>query len=346
MKKIILLIQTIICLYISGASAQDYQKLAQTGMQFLSVVSDAKAASMAEAMTSLQLGSSSLFFNPAGMADMDNIIDLTLSKNTWIADINHYTFSIAYKPLGGQLGVFGLSFQNVDYGDFIGTVVDHNPNSKKGYKDTGIFTLSSYAAGLGYAKQITDKFSVGGQVRYAHQDLGNSVIFTEIIDIVENEVVVGQDTITSDVSNELSPFIFDFGTQYKTGIKSLVFGMSVRNFSREIKYVKEGFQAPLVFNIGVSMDLMDLMEPSFFNQKLLLSIDANHLQDKEEQIKIGLQYEMFEVLALRTGYITGEDLNGISYGLGISKLGFAFDYSYTPTDLFENVQRLTARFTF
>jgi hypothetical protein len=61
------------CLLLTNGLAQDNQKLAQSGFQFLSVVSDARAAAMAEAMTSLEIGSSALFFNPAGMADMTSV---------------------------------------------------------------------------------------------------------------------------------------------------------------------------------------------------------------------------------------------------------------------------------
>ena len=65
----------------SGISGEN-KKLAQTGFQFLSVVSDAHASAMAEAMTSLQIGSSALFFNPAGMANMEGLIDISASN--WV----------------------------------------------------------------------------------------------------------------------------------------------------------------------------------------------------------------------------------------------------------------------
>ena len=314
--------------------AQDYQKLAQTGLQFLSVVSDAKAVAMAEAVTTIPMGSSSLFFNPAALAEMETYIDISGSSNKWIADINHYTFSFAINPSDGEYGVFGFSLQSVDYGNFIGTI---KTDDFKGYVDTEIFSLSALAVGFGYARRLSDKFSIGGQVRWVHQDLGESMI--------PNQSVADDSTLHK-VSNEKSPLVFDFGTYYKTGIKSLVFGMSVRNFSTEIKYVDEPFQAPLVFNLGVSMNLFDFMDEVPFDQKLYLSIDANHHQDKNEQLKFGIDYQVLKLLALRTGYITGEDLNGFSFGLGITQSGFTFDYSYTPFDLFDKVQRLTGRISF
>jgi hypothetical protein len=308
------------------------EKIAQTGFQFLSVVSDARAAAMGEAMTSLEIGSSALFFNPAGMADMQGRFDISGSTNKWIADITHTTFAIAFKPSNGEYGVFGLSAQYVNYGDFYGTVVDLA--SPQGYDDTGIFQLSAYAIGIGYAKQLTDKFSVGGQIKYVHQDLGTSVI----------PVIANGDTTKQSISNTLSPFVFDFGTQYRTGIKSLVFGMSVRNFSSEVKYSTDGFQAPLVFTLGISMNIMDLAEKLPFDQSLLLSVDACHYTDHLEQVKFGLEYRILNFVSLRGGFISSDDEGGFSFGIGVSQFGFTLDYAYSPYGVFNNVQRFTARF--
>lgn len=327
------------CLFMSIGQAQD-QKLAQTGFQFLSVVSDARSAGMAEAMTSLRPGSSTLFANPAGMADMETFFDMTASINQWIADIKHYTFSMAFRPARGNYGVIGFSVQSVDYGEFYGTRV--NTRIPAGYDDTGIFKLNALAVGLGYAKQLTDRFSVGGQVRWVHQDLGNSTIAINVRSNPANPTANIGDTAI--VSNKLSPLVFDFGTQFKTGVKSLVFGMSVRNFSTEVKYAEEGFQAPLIFTLGISMDLMDLTEKGSVDQSLIASIDASHYNDHPEQLKFGLEYRVLKTFALRGGYISNNYESGFSFGAGVSKFGFAFDYAYTPFGVFDKVQRITVRF--
>jgi hypothetical protein len=169
------------------------------------------------------------------------------------------------------------------------------------------------------------------------QDLGESMVPV---------INTGVDTTQESVSNKLTPLVFDFGTQFRTGIKSLVFGMSVRNFSAEMKYAEEGFQTPLVFNLGISMNLMDLIGDEIpLDQSLYMSIDASHYRDHPEQIKIGLEYKILKAFALRGGYQSVNDLGGLSFGLGISQFGFAFDYSYTPFGVFNNVQRMTARFS-
>lgn len=332
MKKIIhimFIIFTGLLLFIESSLAQENKKLAQTGMQFLSVESDARAAALAGAVTSTNMGSSSLFFNPACMANITQFVDLAFSQNQWIADINYNTFSMAVNPANGKYGVFGLSIQSVDYGEIQGTIVS---NEQIGYTDTGILNPSAFAAGIGYARSLTDRFSIGGQIKMVRQNLG------------ENFIPVTDSTKTK-VENEISPVAFDFGTLYKTGFKSLVFGMSVRNFSQEMKYEEEGFQLPLVFAMGISMNLFDLLDVGGPEQSLYFSIDATHYRSHPEQLLFGLDYKIINLLSLRAGYVTNNDENDFSFGVGVSQYGFDFDYSYTPFGVFDSVKRITARFS-
>lgn len=336
MKNLFTFFITALLIGIMSTGVYAQHKLAQTGFQFLSVVSDARAAAMADAVTSVETSSSALFFNPASMAEMPTTFDLTASTNKWIADIKHTTFTAAYKlDSQGKYGVIGLSAQVVNYGDFYGTVVD--PASPQGYDDIGIFQLNALAVGVGYAKQLTDRFSVGGQIKWVRQDLGNSTI----------PVVVNADTSKEVVSNKLTPFVFDFGTLFHTGIKSLTFGMSARNFSTQVKYAREGFQAPLVFTLGISMNVLDLVNQLPFKQSLLVSVDASHYIDHPEQVKVGLEYNIMNTISLRGGFASSSYLgSGFSFGLGVTHWGFTIDYAYTPMGVFNNVQRFTARFSF
>ena len=316
-----------------GAAQESKKKLAQTGFQFLSVISNAKAAGMAGAVNSLELGSGSLFFNPAGMAGMDSRFEATASLNQWIASMKHLTFSTALNlsPRTKSLGVLGLTVQSVDYGEILATMVADND---QGYVDLGTFQPSAISVGIGYAKMLSDRFSVGGQVKFVRQDIGESF------------VPVSGDSLTEKRSYNLAPMAFDFGTLFKTGFHSLAFGMSVRHFSKEVKYVEEGFQLPLVFTIGISMDLMDFAEQMKPKHSLVLSVDATHDRSYPEQLMIGINYSLMKILMLRAGYITGDDEEKFSYGFGVSKYGLDLDYGYTPFGLLGNVQRMTARFTY
>ena len=299
-------------------------------MQFLSVISDARAAALAGGVTSLETNSSALFFNPAAMGFREGYFDASFSLNKWIADINHQNISLSVSPAEGDYGVFALSLQLVDYGEILGTIVADND---QGYLDIGNLSASSYAAGIGYAKSLSDKFSVGGQVKYVSQDLAEAT-------------VPATDSTTKSVENKASGFAFDFGTLFKTGFKSLQFGMSVRNFSQEFKFAQEGFELPLTFSLGISMNVFDFTDFQKDQHCLILSVDAIDARSHSAQIAVAGEYTFLDKFMLRIGYLTNSDEQDVSFGLGTSLFGFGFDYSYTPYGVFGNIQRLSARFAY
>ncbi len=305
------------------------EKTAQTGFQFLSVSPDARSAALAGAATTVSQMSSALWNNPATMSEMSKEFDASFSMNKWIADINHNAVSMAYRPDQGLLGVFAVSFLYVDYGTVEGTIFAQN---EQGYLDTGDIRPTAYSLGFGYARSLTNHFSIGGQIKLVHQNLGPALI-----------KLTAEDNIVKQNKNDLSVVAFDFGTTYKTGYKSFVFGMSIRNFSREIKYDDQNFQLPLTFSIGASIDLFDFIKAP--QQNLLLSIDAVHPRSHIEQIKIATEYRYNKILALRLGYLSGADEQNLSFGFGVNTLGIGLDYAYTPFGVFTKVQRVSLRFT-
>jgi hypothetical protein len=322
----ICLIAIIIGLTASLSFAQT--KLAQTGFNFLSVSSDARSSGMGDAVNSLSGFSGAMSHNPASMAEMPTFVNASFNMNKWIADINYISASVIISPSSGDYGNIGLSFQSVDYGDVEGTLVDAgNPN---GYLETGNIKPTAYAIGLGYSRMLNDKFGIGARIKYTTQDLGESYSMAE-------------DGTQSSKKEKADALAFDFGTVYKTGIKSIAFGMSVTNFSKEIKYEEEKFQLPLLFTIGISANLFDFVKLPVTNQEFMLSVDWTHPRSHPEQIKVGAEYKFMKILSLRGGYVNGNDLNDFSFGVGISSFGFEFDYAYTPYDYFDSVQRFTAR---
>ncbi|MCF7826191.1 MAG: PorV/PorQ family protein [Candidatus Marinimicrobia bacterium] len=335
MKKLIIITLAVGMLAQTGFTQN---KMGQTGAQFLSVASDAWGGGMAEAMTIIEMRSASLLFNPAGMARMDARVDIMASQNQWIADITHNLFTMAINPAGGKYGVFGASLMTVDYGEMQGTMVWQND---KGYIDTEIIKPSAYAAGVGYAKSLSDKFAVGAQIKYIGLNYGRSVFPDED---------GNADTVKSHIAFASA---FDVGTIFKTGWHSLAFGMSVRNFSDEVKMEKESFQLPLTLSLGIGMDLFDLFRDSMGDQQLQIAVDALHYRSHPEQLKIGLEYRPVDLLALRTGFYTSEDENtdsfdenDLTFGLGIQQFGLEFDYAYTPKGVWNEVHRVSARFSF
>ncbi len=319
-----------------GLADSEYTKLAQTGFQYLSVVSDARGAAIAGAMTTIPYGSGSLFFNPAGMAEMKQTVDIIASKNTWIAGINHTTLSFAYNPANNKYGVFGFTAQSVNYGDIQGTMVWGND---QGWVETNTFTPSAISLGFGYAVRLSDRFSVGSQIKYAAQQLGNSVV--EIHPVVTTE----PDSLTV-LKYSTNAIAIDFGTMFKTGFKGVVFGMNVRNFSNEINYLDENFQLPLTFTMGLSMDVLDLLPNISDGHSLLLSVDAVHPRSYPEYLNVGMEYKLVDMLYLRYGFLHNRDERSKSFGFGVSRFGIGVDYAYIPFGMLDEVQMITVRFSY
>ncbi len=299
-------------------------KLAQSGFQFLSVNQSARATAMGGAFTTIDGSPNVLFYNPAGIARMDATFGVAVNYFNWIADIKHVSAAVTYAPRGGQYGVFGMSVQSVDYGKLEGTQVW--PNAQ-GFVETGDFYPSAIAVGVSYARALTNKFVVGGQIKLVGQEMGSSALPSGVT--------------KKNVANAVA---VDFGTIYNTGFKSLKFGMSVRNFSQEIKYEEEGFQLPLTFQIGISMNVMDFVMPDSKMHKVLVSIDAAHPRAFKEYINFGTEYWFMNSFALRFGYITGHHEYNYSLGVGIQKFGFNINYAFQPFGVFGDINQFSLEF--
>ena len=323
---------------------QQQQKLAQTGMKFLNVSPDARISALGDAVTSLENNSSAMFYNPAGMARLNTFSDVSLGYMDYGSDLDftYYEASVAFAPEDGDYGVFGISILSVDYGDFYGTV---RANNDQGFLDVGIFSPTAMAIGFGYAKALSEKFAIGGNIKYVRQDLGPSVIGG-----VTTDPTTGAYTGGITETNKLDVLAFDFGVIYNTGFKSLDLGMSVRNFAREVKYKQESFQLPLIFQLGVSFNFSDLLDIDKNMHSILLSVDANHPRDYPEQILVGLEYTFMNVVSFRGGFSAPNDERNFSAGIGLKKdlggLNLGVDYSYAPFGVFGDIQRITVKLAY
>ncbi|MEJ2355944.1 MAG: PorV/PorQ family protein [candidate division WOR-3 bacterium] len=314
MKKFIVFISILLVFLSFNAYAMD--KVAQTGCGFLDVGAGARACGMGEAFTVLGQDATALFYNPSGIGEIDGSFDLCAGGTQWIADINYIYVATVYDA--GTWGNFGFSLIAPDYGEFYGTVVTADG---AGYDTTGTFNVSAFCAGVSYAREFTDKFTVGIQAKYVSQFLG------------ENEK--GDSTGYYMEDNRVWTPSFDFGLLFYPGFKSFAFGMSVRNFSPRVTYERLGFELPLTFALGVGMDVLDLLgdHPDYsFN----VGADMLHPRDWQEQYHLGGEFGFKDMIFLRAGYKFGYSEEGYNVGFGIGYAGIRLDYSYSQFDLFDD----------
>ncbi len=313
------------------------ERRAQTGMKFLSFSVDPRAAALGDAVVAGDRGSVSLFNNPASLAATEGAVDVFLAQSQWAAtDIRYNALAAAFRPMDGLFGVFGVSLMAVDYGDFLGTV--RSDAAAGGYEDTGVFSPTALSLGVGYGRALTDRFAVGGQVKYVTEDLGSSFMS-------RNE----GGSVTGAQDNQTDNIAFDLGITYRTGFRSLALGAAFRNFAGEVKYERENLELPLALELGVSMNLLDLTSMNPAMHSLNLSVSGSRPRDFDEQINVGLEYLFSDLVALRAGYAypSGDDARGLNLGaglnVGVGGLRLGVDYAYTDYDVLGNVNRFALR---
>src|SRR5690606_1745759 len=316
--------------------------------KFLSTSLDARGTAIGGALTAELDGSSvSMFYNPASMAGMDGMFHASFNDLQFITDIHYLGASVAFRPPGGNYGVVGLSVTSVDYGEFIGTI---RANNEQGFVETGNYSPTALAIGLGYARAFTDRFSAGAHVKYAYQNIGDGFVTTQEFGEQSGETF-NPDAVTGTHDYSIGTVAVDFGVAYHTGFRSLIIAMSVRNFAQELSYVRERFELPLTFQLGTSFNVIDLTNLNPDMHSLTIHLDAQRPRDFQEHVKFGAEYTFMNLLSLRAGFEQAvSEEQGISLGAGLHHAlgGFSFgaDYAYTDWGLFGSVQRIGVQIGF
>ena len=298
------------------------KKVGQTGLQFLKTDLSARSAGMGSAFTMMGNDANSLFHNPSGIAYSESGYDFFFTRTTWIADITYLSGGLVKNF--DQWGSVGIHFASVDYGDIIGTRIT---DTERGFEETDNVDVSAYVVGLAYAKQLSNKFAMGGQIKYVGQKLG------------ESELTLAGET----VENKVSGLAYEFGTTFYPGLlESFRFGMSVKNFSQEFQYEQEGFQLPLTYFIGIAFDALEMVgDTDKEKHSLTIAVDAVHPRDYSERVHFGAEYWFMNMFALRTGYKFNYDEEDISFGFGLNIFNVKVDYAFSNFGVFDNVNRIS-----
>ena len=283
-----------------GVPATEISRNGLSGWQFLKINVDAKTAAMGNTMASIGRGdASSVFANPSAIVGVENM-DLYSGTMSYVADISYNALSFV-KNLG-SIGYVGFSVAALDMGD-IPETINSPVADRTEYLITGRnYTGGDLAAGLTFARQVSDKLSVGMNARYI------------------------QETI-DDLS--MSNISFDFGTTFYTGYKNLRLGMTFKNIGNDVKLAgwDEAYQTepvdvrmPVDFRVGMAMELLP-------GENLTLAVDASHPNDAPEKVHIGTQYNFNNMLFIRGGYKMGYDEGDFSYGVGLNYSMFKASFS-------------------
>ena len=106
------------------------------------------------------------------------------------------------------------------------------------------------------------------------------------------------------------------------------------------RLMTDEFDLPLMFRVGISMDILKGWSKSNF----IISVDALHPSDDVESINVGGEYVFDNLIAFRIGYkglFAKDSEQGLNYGVGIQyeigSVKLKVDYSYITFGILNNV---------
>ena len=319
----ILILCTLVLISAPRADAQ-VQKQGQAGFRFLENPVGAEVVGRGGLGVTMLRNSTSLFWNPAGVAWITDDLDLAMHYTAGIADINQASGAAGYNL--GRFGVVAASFTWMDYGVFYQT---RRSGDEGGFEDTGTFSPNAFAVGIGYGRAMSDRFSFGVHVKLAHQDLGAGWIQTG-------------DDAPHEQSYSLTVPVLDVGALYDFKAYGLTFGASMQNISQEVRYYHEQF--PLPFAVRFSMTVNPLLVAGYDPgpmHSVTLGAESWRGRDFGDRFQFGGEYGFMDVFFARAGYMTGYSERGLTLGAGVRQFDLRFDYAYQAFGIFGGVHMLS-----
>lgn len=301
-------------------------KVGTTAANFTQIGLGSRGVAMGESAVALGMDASALYWNPALIATLDRN-QAYFNNISWIADI-----SINYGALlinFGNQGVAAVSIAVLNSGEM-------QVNTEERPEGTGeLFTVQEMQIGLTYARQLTERFNLGGTVKFLHSSIWNMSASTMAVDL---------------------------GLTYRTPFQPLAIGLSISNFGGEMQMrgsdltvrfdpdprvdgnndgviayqMTRSWRLPVTFRFGMVYDVLK----SDMNQ-ILLSTDVLYPNNNDNYVNAGLEYGFKNTFFLRAGYrqlFLNDSEGGLSFGAGLKMYNLIIDYAFSDRGVLNNVQ--------
>ena len=334
MKKMIIF-TLILTLAVIPLYSQNVTKTGTTAAGFLNIDVGARAVGMGSAFVTVSDDPTAIYWNPAGLARMTNTAAM-FSHTQWLADIN-FNFAAIVIPTA-TMGTFAASATFLSMADMERTTVSQPMGTGE------MFSAGSYAMAVSYSRKLTDRFSIGGNVKYIQESIFHSTA---------------------------SGFAVDVGTLFETQFNGLMIGMSISNYGTKLQmlgqdmlvqadpdpsvagnngqinanFETDQYDLPLMFRVGIGIDVLK----GAGNSNLILAADALHPNDDVEYVNVGAEYTFNNMISMRAGYKTLFALDseeGLSLGGGFRYRIMDFselrlDYAYQDFGFLNNIQKFS-----
>lgn len=307
-----------------------------SGAQFLKIGVGSRYQGMGEASVAIANDVYSMYWNPAGLAEVQNGV-VGFTNVNWILDVdlNYVAFAHYFE----DIGVFGISATILSMDDLEITTFEEQTGTGQFY------SASSYAIGATFARQLTNRFAFGGSIKYVGERIHNV---------------------------KSSAIALDFGTMLYVGYNNLRMGMSISNMGPDLEFSgsdldfgydqRQGdgknnaevpatrkstpYSLPMVFRVGVAYDFT--LGPQAI---LIMTGEAKHPNDNIQQGSLGAELGFQEKYFLRGGYKMNYDEERMSFGAGVitnltKGTALQIDYAWQDFGRLNSTQKFSVGFVF
>ena len=273
----------------------------QTSGDFLNIDIGGRETAMGGAFTAQTGDINSLYYNPAGLANMERK-QLFFMNNNYFADFrqNYIGYGTSIKQQSIRLG---FSFNYFNFGRY-----EHIRINTENFEPIRIGTLSanSWSMNFGAAKRIFSSINSGLALKLISIDLGNY---------------------------EKTSYAADLGFQYKNLQENYDLGIAFTNIGRHIRFVKVNENLPFTVKAGGAYHFNDMFTIS-------LDLKKSVKDDIEIGAGIEMRLFNILSLRTGYNN-AAEEGNNITYGMGFKFSDWDIDYSYNPYGILGNSSRFS-----
>jgi hypothetical protein len=323
MKRALFILTLFASFSYSQSFVSNVSKVGTTAAVFLEIPVGGRAIAMGGSFVAVANDASALYWNPGGIARKGKI-EAMFQYTNWLADTKFGFIGIVL-PVA-SFGTLGASLTTLTIPDMPVTTVER-PEGTGEY-----FNANDFAISLTYARNLTDRFSIGFNAKYIQQRIWHMSAWAVAIDVG-------------------TLFKTDFFKGMTIGATIYNFGTSMRMYGRDARVFydpdpnkygnndripamleTDSWQLPLNFQFGISTYIFNTE-----NNKLIISTDAVNPSDNYQYINAGAEYSFRDMFFIRGGYqmlFLKDGEGGLSLGAGVkmqvpfSNMKIQFDYAY------------------
>lgn len=314
-------------------------KRGTTAAQFLKLGVGSRAIALGGTFVALSNDLSALYWNPSGLASLQGSA-VQLARTDYLAGVS-YNFA-AFGTSLGSTGTLAASLIFLDSG----SMQVRTASQPEGTGEE--FDVQNLALQLSYGRALTDRFMIGGTLKFIQETIWHSSASALAFDI-------GLLFTTPYDRLRLGAVMANFGPKMQLSGRDILFSEDpspIGEGNVEIvnaEFLMEEHPLPLIFRLGLAWDAI-----STADHTIVLMTDAAHPNDNSEYINVGAEYDFRNLIALRVGYrnmFEEDGEKGLTFGAGLDlridkSLKVGFDYAYADFGRLEETHWLTLDLTF